>query len=132
MKAQRRRDTSCEVQLRRLLHSRKLRYRLDIRPEPSLRRRADIVFTRAKVAVFVDGCFWHGCPQHRSWPVNNADWWREKIKRNKDRDASTTTALKENGWIVVRIWEHDDAIRAAERISTVVVNRTLRSAPSAS
>lgn len=102
-----RRDTKPELTLRRALHKLGLRYRVDYRPISSLRRRADIVFTRKKVAVFVDGCFWHGCPEHLKWPKSNAAWWRWKIEGNRARDVETTRVLEEEGWIVVRIWEHE-------------------------
>lgn len=117
------RDTDPEITLRRLLHREGLRYRLDFRPLPALRRRADIVFTRARVAVFVDGCFWHGCPQHPSWPKTNATWWREKIERNRERDLETSARLRADGWLVLRVWEHEEPSKAAGRIRRAVVRR---------
>lgn len=120
MQRQARRDTSSELAVRRLLHFRGLRYRVDIRPLPALRRRADIVFTRAKVAVFIDGCYWHGCPQHRSFPHTNAPYWAEKIARNQARDRDTDLQLLEVGWTVVRVWEHEDVRAAADRIELLV------------
>lgn len=107
MRRQRRRDTPNEVALRRLLYARGLRYRLHRRPENDLNRQADIVFRGRRVAVFVDGCFWHGCAAHGSWPKHNAAWWREKIQKNIQRDLATTKALEGRGWTVVRTWEHD-------------------------
>lgn len=98
-----------------------LRYRVHVPPLPSLRRKADIVFPRARVAVFIDGCFWHGCPEHgrRRHEVN--EWyWPEKIARNQRRDADTNARLREAGWTVVRIWEHEPAHVAAERVAGVV------------
>jgi DNA mismatch endonuclease (patch repair protein) len=83
-------------------------------------RRVDIVFTRAKVAVFVDGCFWHGCPDHCVQPKANAAWWRTKIETNQRRDADTNLALAALGWRVIRVWEHDDVEAAAERIAHAV------------
>lgn len=114
------RDTPAELALRRELHRRGLRYRVDVRPVPTLRRRADIVFTRAKVAVFSDGCYWHGCPEHGSWPKANAGWWREKIETTKRRDRDTDARLTRHGWSVLRIWEHEDPVVAAERVAEAV------------
>ena len=120
MARQRTRDTDPEVALRRVLHSRGLRYRLD-RPLPGLpRRRADITFTRQRVAVFVDGCFWHGCPEHGTWPKRNDEWWATKIRRNIDRDRETDAHLRTYGWAVVRIWEHEAADEAADRVEEVI------------
>jgi DNA mismatch endonuclease, patch repair protein len=119
MTSQRQRDTKGELELRSLLHRRGLRFRVHALL-PGLRRRSDIVFTRARVAVFVDGCFWHGCPEHGSWPKQNADWWREKIEANQRRDRDTDARLKAAGWTVVRVWEHDDPTRAADRIAEIV------------
>jgi DNA mismatch endonuclease, patch repair protein len=89
MKRQRQRDTKPEIALRRELHSRGFRYRIDISPLPGLRRRADIVFTSARVAVFVHSCFWHGCSEHGTKPKANAEWWAEKLQSNVTRDADT-------------------------------------------
>jgi DNA mismatch endonuclease (patch repair protein) len=84
------------------------------------RRRADVVFPRARVAVFVDGCFWHGCPEHASWPKANAAWWRAKIEANRRRDSATDEALLHAGWRVVRVWAHEDPETAADRIAHVL------------
>jgi DNA mismatch endonuclease, patch repair protein len=119
MTSQRQRDTKGELELRSLLHRRGLRFRVHALL-PGLRRRSDIVFTRARVAVFVDGCFWHGCPEHGSWPKQNANWWREKIEANQRRDRDTDARLNAAGWTVVRVWEHDDPTQAAERITEIV------------
>ena len=113
---QRTRDTAPELALRRLLHARGLRYRVDMAPLPGLRRRADIVFTRARLAVFVDGCFWHRCPQHGTSPKSNTDWWRDKLDRNVRRDRDTDRALAEAGWQVLRVWEHEPPETAAGEI----------------
>ena len=126
MSRQGRRDTSPELKIRRELHRLGLRYRLDRRPVDTLRTRADIVFGPARVAVFIDGCFWHGCPDHATQPRNNADWWRTKIAANRDRDQRNTAALEESGWRVVRIWEHDNAIEAAHRVEELVRRRRRR------
>jgi DNA mismatch endonuclease (patch repair protein) len=84
------------------------------------RRTADIAFTKARVAVFVDGCFWHVCPLHRTSPASNAEWWAEKLEKNQARDVATNQHLNEMGWQVVRIWEHEDPVIAAERIRAMV------------
>jgi DNA mismatch endonuclease (patch repair protein) len=114
------RDTRPEIELRRLLHARGLRYRIDAAVVPGVRRRVDIVFRAARVAVLVDGCFWHGCPQHGTSPKRNADFWRQKIETNRRRDADTDARLAAAGWIVVRVWEHEDLLAAAERVAEAV------------
>lgn len=81
-----------------------------------MRRRADIVFTKARIAVFVDGCFWHSCPQHASSPKANSDWWQDKLARTIQRDRYTERALVEAGWLVLRVWEHEPEAQAAERV----------------
>jgi DNA mismatch endonuclease (patch repair protein) len=107
MQANRGRDTQPELAVRRGLHARGLRYRVD-HPLPfDRRRRADIAFTRAKVAVFIDGCFWHGCPDHGTTPRTNSEFWSAKIARNRERDAETDLRLRQEGWLVLRFWEHD-------------------------
>lgn len=115
-----RRDTAPEMSLRRELHRRGLRYRLQTKVPGNRRRTIDIAFTRARVAVFVDGCFWHGCPQHATNPKANGDWWRWKIDGNQARDANTTELLQVAGWTVVRVWEHEDVVTAADRVTAVV------------
>lgn len=109
------RDNPRERALRAELHRRGLRFRLHRMIEGS-RRTIDIAFTGPKVAVFVDGCFWHGCPEHGTWPKNNADWWRAKIEANIERDRDTDHRLAEAGWSVVRVWEHEDIGKAADRV----------------
>jgi DNA mismatch endonuclease (patch repair protein) len=116
MKLQRRRDTGLEVRIRKALHGAGLRFRVDYRPDQSLRCRGDIVFTRRKVVVFVDGCFWHGCPLHATAPAHNADWWREKLDANIKRDQRNTRELEALGWSVVRVWEHEDTSEAVSKI----------------
>ena len=98
-----------------LLFRRGFRYRIDIRPIPGLRRKADVVFPRLKVAVFVDGCFWHGCPEHATWPRANGEYWRRRILGNRDRDADTDSRLAAEGWLSLRVWEHEEPAAAAER-----------------
>lgn len=120
-----RRDTLPELALRSELHRRGFRFRVDRAPLPGLRSRADIVFGPARVAVYVDGCFWHSCPEHATKPKANAEWWEQKLKRNQERDAATNRALRENGWEVVRIWEHEDPAAAADRVEEAVRGRIL-------
>lgn len=115
-----RRDTKPELALRRALHRRGLRFRVDRGVLTGVRRRADLVFTAARVVVFVDGCFWHGCPEHATWPKNNAAFWREKIETNRLRDRDTETRLVDAGWKVARMWEHEDPEKAADRIERLV------------
>lgn len=99
------------------------RYRVDVRPVKEIRRRADIVFGPARVAVFVDGCFWHCCPEHGSVPATNVDYWVPKLERNVERDEETNDLLKKEGWRVIRIWEHQDPVASARRIAKEVENR---------
>jgi DNA mismatch endonuclease (patch repair protein) len=109
--------------LRRLLHARGLRYRVSTRPIKSIRRTADIVFGPAKVAVFVDGCFWHRCPDHATDPKTNSDYWKPKLERNVERDRETDSLLQDAGWLSVRVWEHEDPESAARRVADVVRRR---------
>lgn len=127
MSRQARRDTAPELALRRLLHAAGLRYRVDA-PLPGMpRRRADVLFTRAKVAVFVDGCFWHGCPQHATHPANNGAWWAAKLARNIERDRETDAHLEGLGWTVLRFWEHEDVAQAcADVVQSVAHSRGRR------
>jgi len=120
MKANVAKDTVPELAIRRFLHASGYRYRLHVRPDAKLNRRADIVFRKAQVAVFVDGCFWHGCPLHFVEPKTNPEYWRSKIARNRIRDEETTKALRKSGWKVVRVWEHQAPSAAAARIRRVV------------
>lgn len=120
MKAVRKRGSAAEARLCTALESRGLKYAVDAQPLPDLNRRADILFKEEEVAVFVDGCFWHGCPLHGTQAKANADFWREKIERNKARDADTNRRLAEAGWTVVRVWEHEDTIDAALYIQAIL------------
>lgn len=127
MQANRSRDTKPELRVRQILHDSGLRYRVDYAPLPSSRRnRADIVFTRAKVAVFIDGCFWHGCPRHHSAPKANGDFWRAKLVENRTRDEQVTTRLQAAGWLVLRFWEHDAPTDIAKEIEREVRKRSKR------
>lgn len=124
MQSQRSRDTEPELALRRALHRLGYRYRVHRRPLPTLRRTADIVFGPAQVAVFVDGCFWHGCPEHGTRvPHANQWYWPAKIERNRNRDADTDRRLEKAGWAVVRIWEHEPVETAVERVAAALAQR---------
>lgn len=119
----RQRGTDVEIELRRALHALGLRYRLQVPLSRKPRRVADIVFIGARVAVFVDGCFWHGCPLHATWPKENARFWRAKIETNRARDADTNRRLRELGWEVIRVWSHEDPVEAARLIYDRVLER---------
>jgi DNA mismatch endonuclease (patch repair protein) len=121
MQATGQRDTVAELALRSELHKLGLRFRVDCRPMPTIPRRADIVFSRLHLAVFMDGCFWHGCPMHMTWPRANGAWWREKIEANQRRDADTDQRLANAGWTVIRVWEHDDPTDAADAIAALAL-----------
>lgn len=116
MKRVRRKDTKPELLLRRELHRRGLRYRVDYDKVPG---RPDIALTRAKIAVFVDGCFWHGCPLHVTYPQNNHEWWVAKLARNRERDLAVTRRLQELGWTVLRYWTHDEIDEMADEVEDV-------------
>lgn len=123
MRANRSRDTGPELALRRALHGRGLRFRVDHAPVPGLRCRADVVFTRARVAVFVDGCFWHHCPEHGTIPRANGDWWQAKLRANVARDRRNDIALEAAGWHVIRTWEHEPLEAAAAKVINAVAGR---------
>lgn len=118
MLANRRRDTKPELKVRRLIHAAGLRYLVDARVESDSRSRADIVFTRRRIAVFIDGCFWHRCPLHATEPKANSDYWGPKLLRNQERDSEITSLLTGRGWLVLRFWEHQPAEQIAEAIET--------------
>ena len=121
MEANRRTDTGPERHLRSALHARGLRYRKDRRGDAAGRKvRPDLVFGPSRVAVFVDGCFWHRCPLHSTHPVSNAEYWQEKFDRNVKRDRDDDAALEAAGWTVVRVWEHEDPMEASSRIEAAV------------
>jgi DNA mismatch endonuclease (patch repair protein) len=118
MRSIKRRDTRPERLLRSELHRRGFRFRVDF-PIPVLEGRsprADIAFTKPKLAIFVDGCFWHGCQEHSKQPAQNSGYWGPKIARNIERDQETNARLSANGWEVLRIWEHDDLADAINKI----------------
>ena len=121
MKGNRRRDTSPEILIRRTLHSRGWRYRVDFAVSAgTIKTRADIVFTRRRVAVFIDGCFWHGCPEHSKIPRTNTAYWAAKIGGNRERDGQVTAALLNDGWTVLRIWEHMPLQEAIQMIEVAL------------
>ncbi|MGW0597577.1 very short patch repair endonuclease [Streptomyces sp. NPDC002776] len=125
MQAIRSRDTKPERLIRRLVHARGLRYRVAARPLPGLRRTADMVFRPIKVAVFIDGCYWHGCPEHYVPPKTNSGYWSEKVVRNVTRDRDTDRRLEEAGWLVLRFWEHEPSDACADKIAATVTLRRL-------
>lgn len=122
----RQKSTGAEVALRCELYRRGLRYRVDFEVLKKPRRVADIAFPGRRIAVFVDGCFWHGCPEHATWPKQNAEFWRQKIEANRLRDADTNSRLLDAGWTVLRFWEHQSPIKAAEVIAQAVAMATAK------
>lgn len=116
----RQKGTDAEVALRRELYRSGLRYRVDYEVLKKPRRVADVAFPGLRIVIFVDGCFWHGCPEHGSWPKQNAELWRQKIEANRLRDADTNERLSSMGWTVLRFWEHESPIDAAETVAQVV------------
>ncbi|GFE23757.1 very short patch repair endonuclease [Streptomyces nigrescens] len=129
MSVQARRDTGPEMAVRRLLYASGHRYRLQRRVPGFSRRTIDIAFPGPKVAVFLDGCFWHGCPEHATHPKANADWWRDKLDGNIARDRETTEHLVEQGWTVLRFWEHEDPVTVADRIARTLGEARGKKAP---
>lgn len=120
MRSNKGRDTGPELAVRRELHARGLRYFVHRRPVPTLRRSADVLFPRLKIAVCIDGCFWHGCPQHHTVAKTNARFWAEKVTGNRERDAHTARAWQDAGWTVLRYWEHEDPGQIADDVHTYV------------
>lgn len=118
------RDTTAELRIRKILFAKGLRYRVDYPVLTNPRRRADVAFIGPTVAVFIDGCFWHGCPEHGTWPKANAEFWREKIEANRKRDQDTNRRLKADGWYVIRIWEHENPEDAVDRVVQAVWSRS--------
>ncbi|PZF09140.1 very short patch repair endonuclease [Curtobacterium sp. MCPF17_011] len=115
-----RRDTAPELALRRALHARGRRFFVDRRISSRTRARADLVFPRVRVAVFVDGCFWHWCEEHAHPPKANAELWRAKLLANRQRDASHDAVHRSEGWVVIRIWEHQDVEGAADVVEAAL------------
>lgn len=126
MAAVRQKGTAPEVALRRELYRNGLRYRVNFAVLKKPRRVADVAFPSLKIAVFVDGCFWHGCPQHATWPKHNAEFWRQKIEANRQRDADTNARLRDGGWMVLRIWEHESPIKASKPVLHLVTDARSR------
>lgn len=126
MERQGRRDTKPELELRSFLHRMGLRFRVDVSAVPGSRRRVDIKFGPAKVAVLVHGCFWHRCPEHGTIPTNNRQWWIDKLDSNVARDRATIKELEAGGWLPVIVWEHDDLQNMATKIYDTVVARRCR------
>ena len=120
MRRVRQTNTSAESALRRELHALGLRYRVQVRILTKPRRVADVTFVGPRLAVFVDGCFWHGCPSHATWPKKNGEFWRAKIVANQERDRDTDSRLRADGWEVVRVWAHEMPHAAAARIAALV------------
>ncbi|MGQ4414663.1 very short patch repair endonuclease [Streptomyces sp. SAS_269] len=117
------RDTTPEIAVRRLLHASGLRYRVNV-PVPGMPRRTiDIVFGKYKIAIFMDGCFWHGCPEHATHPKANSEWWRQKLDRNMGRDIETTEHLTAAGWTVLRFWEHEEPLTVALRVQEAIASK---------
>ena len=129
----RQKGTGAEMALRRELYRRGLRYRVDFEVLRQPRRVADIAFPGLMIAVFVDGCFWHGCPEHATWPKQNAAFWLQKIEANRHRDTETNDRLRSMGWTVLRFWEHEPAPSAADTIANLVITTrsTHRESPAA-
>ncbi|QDO01126.1 very short patch repair endonuclease [Streptomyces sp. S1A1-8] len=123
MSRQSSRDIAAEVAVRRLLYAAGLRYRVHVPVPGMLRRTIDIAFTRAKVAVIMDGCFWHGCPEHATKPKANVEWWQAKLAKNIARDVETTDYLTAEGWTVLRFWEHESPEHVADRVAACVAER---------
>ena len=118
MRGNRHTDTKPEAQLRSALHSRGLRFRKNVHMRVGGPRgvRVDIAFTRRRIAVFVDGCFWHACPEHGRTPKANSEYWAPKLRMNAQRDTRNTAALEAAGWKVVRIWEHEQTDVAVDSV----------------
>ncbi len=125
MKAVKQKDTLAEMRVRRLLHAMGLRYRVDHVVSRKPRRKADIAFLGPKVAVFIDGCYWHGCPKHGTSSKANAAFWKDKIETNKRRDADTNELLKKAGWVIIRAWEHEEPEKVASKIAKKVISRKM-------
>lgn len=128
MSKQRRRDTEPELMVRRILFARGIRYRVDAKPEVDLRCKADILWRSTRLAVFVDGCFWHGCPIHATRPKANEEWWAQKLDGNIRRDRRVDADLAARGWSVLRFWEHEDPLMVADSICAHLGERRAASA----
>src|SRR5262245_2323979 len=125
MQHNRPRDSRPELALRSAAHRLGLRFRVHVRPIPRLRRTGDLVFTRSKVVVFLDGCYWHGCADHYYAPRTNSDFWNKKLQENRARDSETDRLLAAEGWLVLRVWEHEDPEAAALNIRQLLTTSSL-------
>lgn len=123
MRHTRQRDTAFEVAVRSGLHQRGLRFRVDRSPTPLSKSRADIVFGSARIAVYLDGCYWHQCPLHGTTPKRNRDWWSAKLTANRERDAAAVSVLEGAGWVALRFWEHEDVAEVVAAIREAVLAR---------
>jgi DNA mismatch endonuclease (patch repair protein) len=123
MQAQKTTGTRMELQVRQGLHALGYRYRVNRRPLPDQKFRGDIVWTGRRLVVFLDGCFWHGCPVHGTTPNSNTEWWRDKINSNQDRDRRVDEILRQRGWTVLRFWEHDNADEVIRSIALHLESR---------
>ncbi|MGZ3147409.1 DNA mismatch endonuclease Vsr [Lentzea chajnantorensis] len=124
MRRTRRTGTAPELAVRRALHRRGLRYLVDVAaPGTSRRRRVDVLLRGARIALLVDGCFWHSCPEHGQVPKANREWWQVKLHGVVVRDRDTDAQLASAGWLVVRVWEHEDPEEAADRVAALVAAR---------
>jgi DNA mismatch endonuclease (patch repair protein) len=132
MRANRRKDTAPERAVRSHLHARGLRFRVDLPIVADGGRvlRPDVVFTGRRLALYIDGCYWHGCPKHGTTPVTNRAYWQSKIEENKRRDAEQTRRLQRAGWTVLRVWEHEDPVIVAENILRLFREQAAVSSPS--
>jgi len=125
MQSNRPRDTIPEVVVRSALHMAGLRFRKHARPLAYVRCEADLVFRKARLAVFIDGCFWHGCPEHATFPVTNGEWWAEKLSANRVRDRANDDLLQEKGWTVLRFWEHEAPEAVVRRVTQAIREASL-------
>jgi DNA mismatch endonuclease, patch repair protein len=130
MQANRSFDTAAETLLRSELHRLGLRFRKHVNVDPAVKCKADVVFCRARTCVFIDGCYWHGCPKHFQNPKTNCAWWSEKIADNRKRDRRKTVALRKRGWTVIRIWEHQLRTEGANEIARHIANEIFKRTPS--
>lgn len=124
MQKVRQKNTSAERAVRQELHARGLRYRIHVPIITKPRRVADIVFSGPRIAIFIDGCFWHGCPRHATWPKQNVEFWRSKIIANQKRDKDTDSRLRADGWKVIRVWAHESPAEIGEMVAKEVRKRT--------
>lgn len=123
MRSVKRRDTLPEMEVRRRVHAMGMRYFVDHRVLEKPIRKADLAFPKLKIAVFIDGCFWHGCPIHGTKPKENARFWYDKLEMNKRRDTDTDERLEKAGWSVIRVWAHERPEKIADLVRSEVTRR---------